>query len=191
MRIVGGSLRGRTLTAPDSQMVRPTSDRIRQAVFNILEHATWAPDFSGAHVLDAFCGTGALAFEALSRGAEHACLLDVAQSSVKLAQRNAADLGLATQAATLRADATKPPVARDQFSLVFLDPPYDRGLIPLAVTALANRGWFAPGAVLVLETRLNEPLPPPDTLHCTLLDARNWGDTAVHFWQHLPPTPPV
>ncbi len=186
MRIVGGSLRGRVITPPVGQAVRPTSDRIRQAIFNILDHAAWAPAIDGAQVLDAFCGSGALAFEALSRGAHKACLLDIAQSSVKLARANAQALGLDDKSQILRADATKPPAGLVACDLVFLDPPYDKGLIPPAITALAGRGWLAPQALLVLETRASETLPPPESLACSALDQREWGETGVCFWQFTP-----
>ncbi len=183
MRIVGGRLRGRTLTAPDGRDVRPTSDRTRQALFNILEHASWAPDLAGVQILDAFCGSGALAFEALSRGAKRATLLDAAQSAITATRKNAQILQLENDTTILRMDATKPTMARLTHDLVFLDPPYDQGLIPLALKALFHRGWIAANAVLVLETRFSETLPPAHELGCVELDQRSWGEAAVTFWQ--------
>jgi len=177
VRIVGGRHRGRRLEAPPGDAVRPTSDRARQALFDVLAHAAWSPDLEGARVLDAFCGTGALGIEALSRGAAHAVFLDAARASLDATRRNLASLGEEAAATLVRADATRPPPAPRPCTLAFLDPPYGKGLAARAVPALAAAGWFAPGAVLVLEDRATEP--PPDLPGFERLDRRVWGEAGV------------
>ncbi|HYD32904.1 MAG TPA: 16S rRNA (guanine(966)-N(2))-methyltransferase RsmD [Azospirillaceae bacterium] len=183
MRIVGGSHRGRRLEAPSGRDVRPTSDRTREAIFNILAHAGWGPDgaspVDGARVLDAFCGTGALGLEALSRGAARAVFLDQARGSLDAARRNVEALNEGGRADILRADATRPPPARAACTLAFLDPPYGRGLAVDALPALAARGWFAAAAVVVVEETASSPLPVPDGF--TVLDEREYADTRVVF----------
>src|SRR5207302_3182662 len=129
MRIVGGRLRGRALVAPKSQAIRPTADRLRESLFNILVHAYGDP-VAGARVLDLFAGTGALGLEALSRGAAFALFIDDAAEARALLRENVAVLGLGGVSRIFRRDATKlgPAHALAPFSLVFLDPPYGRGL---------------------------------------------------------------
>ncbi len=182
MRITGGRLKGRTLTAPTGRDTRPTSDRTRQAIFNILAHAAWAPVLEGATVLDAFCGTGALALEAISHGAAQATLFDVAAAAVTLAGRNARALGL-TEAVTIkRASALRPPPApAGPTSLVFLDPPYATEAHVDAALALTRAGWVGPRSVLILERAARRPLEiPPRWIN---LDSRAYGDSMVEFWQ--------
>ncbi len=183
MRIVGGKHRGRTLSAPPGRDVRPTSDRTRQALFNILAHCDWGPDgespLDGAVVLDAFCGTGALALEALSRGAQRAVLLDMARGSLDSARANAAALGESANARVLRGDATKPPPPAEPVTLAFLDPPYGRGLGEKALSALSAGGWFAPEALVILEEAASAAVTVPEGF--TPLDERVYGDTRVTF----------
>jgi 16S rRNA (guanine966-N2)-methyltransferase len=183
VRVVGGSLRGRRLETPTGRAIRPTGDRTREAVFNILAHAGWGPDdgsvLDGARVLDGFCGTGALGIEALSRGASHACFLDTGREALDLVRRNLANLGLADRANVLRADMVRPPAARRPCTLGFLDPPYGKDLVPAALTALAARGWFAPGAVVVAELGLADAFAPPAGTQ--VLDERIYGDTRMMF----------
>jgi len=177
MRLVGGYLRGRRLEAPAGRDIRPTSDRTREAIFNILAHADWAPDIEGARVLDAFCGTGALGLEALSRGAGHAVFMDQGREALDLVRRNIAALGVDDRGTVLRADATRPPRAQTACTLIFLDPPYGKGLVPTALTALKERGWCSPDAVAVVETGLEDPLE----FAAERLDERVYGDTRVYF----------
>ncbi len=183
MRIVGGRHRGRQIDAPPGRNVRPTTDRVREAIFNVLAHADWGEDvgdpLNGAQVLDAFCGTGALALEALSRGAERAVLMDLSPGSLGIARRNVDRLGEGGRAAVIRADALKPPAARFQASLCFLDPPYGRDLAAPALQALAAAGWLADGALAVVELSKADTFVPPAGF--TLLDERRYGDTAVLF----------
>jgi 16S rRNA (guanine966-N2)-methyltransferase len=155
MRIIAGKLRGRKLEAPEGEAVRPTSDRAREALFNVLAHGRYRAGggsaVEGAQVLDAFCGTGALGLEALSRGAQRATLLDHDAKALTVARRNARALGVESQVSFALADATQPPKARLAHDLVFLDAPYDSDLAGPSLEALAAAGWLAPGALVVVE----------------------------------------
>lgn len=185
MRIVGGRHRGRQLEAPKDLAVRPTSDRARESLFNILEHGRLAPGglspVRGARVLDAFCGTGALGLEALSRGAAHAVFLDSDAGALRLARRNAAKLGEAAPTTFLQADATHPPRADAPCMLVFLDPPYDQDTVGPAVAALARAGWLAPGAILVAETA--RPTRPAQIDGLEMVDERRYGKAKLTFYR--------
>jgi 16S rRNA (guanine966-N2)-methyltransferase len=153
MRIVAGSLKGRKLASPEGRDIRPTADRTRQALFDILEHGHLIEGGGSALVdaivLDAFCGTGALGLEALSRGAAEATFMDMNRAALDAARANAKALGVAAN--FILADATNPPRARAAASLVFLDPPYDSALGAPALLALRDAGWIAPGAIISLE----------------------------------------
>ena len=162
MRIIGGAWRGRTLVAPVGPATRPTSERARQATFDMLAHAPWAgrSALSDATVLDAFAGSGALGLEALSRGAASAAFMDTSRAALDAIRAN---LGACRATATVfAADATRPPRATAAATLVFLDPPYGQALVPRALVALATAGWLAPGALLVAETGRDEPAPFAD-----------------------------
>lgn len=167
MRITTGRLRGRRLEAPAGTAVRPTSDRARAALFDVLVHRLQGDGgfaLAGARVLDAFAGTGALGLEALSRGAAHATFLDRDTAMVRRLQRVTADWGLDHETAVLTADATRPPpppAGGAPSHLVFLDPPYGQGLASPALSALTAAGWLTPEAVCVIETDRTEPLDPP------------------------------
>jgi 16S rRNA (guanine966-N2)-methyltransferase len=179
MRISGGSLRGRILAAPKGRDVRPTSDKVRQAVFNILLKYG-LPE--GAQVLDLCCGTGALGLEALSRGAAFATFIDKSAESLAACHRNIEALGLAAQARALRRDAHRPgplPPGAAPAELLFLDPPYKLDIIPDALGALAQ-GWLAPGAVCVVECGSGgeAPAPPPGY---EALDTRAYGASRILF----------
>jgi 16S rRNA (guanine966-N2)-methyltransferase len=152
MRIVGGRLRGRALAAPKSQAIRPTADRLRESLFNILMHAYGDP-VSGARVLDLFAGTGALGLEALSRGAAFAQFVDDGVEARALQRQNVEALGVAAITRIFRRDATKlgsvHPV--EPFSLAFLDPPYGKGLAEKALASAHEGGWLTDGALVVVE----------------------------------------
>ena len=157
MRIVGGHLRGRTIAAPksvapESQAIRPTADRLREALFNILVHAYGDP-ISGARVLDLFAGTGALGLEALSRGGAFALFVDDGAEARALLRENVAALGLGGVTRIFRRDATKLGAAHplEPFSLAFLDPPYGRGLAEQALISARAGGWFSSDALIVVE----------------------------------------
>src|SRR6185295_10828377 len=145
MRIVGGRLRGRALAAPKSQAIRPTADRLRESLFNILVHAYGDP-VVGARVLDLFAGTGALGLEAVSRGAAFALFVDDAAAARALLRENVATLGLGGTTRIFRRDATRlgPAHPLDPFGLVFLDPPYGKKLAEKALVSARDGGWLAP-----------------------------------------------
>ena len=188
MRIVGGRHRGRPLQAPEGMDVRPTADRTRESLFNILEHGRFSADgispLRGAFVLDAFAGTGALGLEALSRGAERLVVMDAAADSVACVKANARVLGELARVTLFQCDATKPPPppagpAGTPCTLVFLDPPYHSGLGPAALGALAESGWIAPGAICVLEVDKAEHGSAPEGFEIT--DERRYGKAKLVF----------
>ncbi len=152
MRIVGGRLRGRALEGPKSQAIRPTADRLRESLFNILVHAYGNPVVD-ARVLDLFAGTGALGFEALSRGAAFVLFVDDGAEARALLRGNVEALGAGGATKVYRRDATKlgPVSPLEPFSLAFLDPPYGKGLAEQALAAVRGGGWLAPGALAVVE----------------------------------------
>lgn len=175
MRIIAGDKRGAKLQTPDNAFIRPTGDRARQALFNILAHAAWAPPLftSATAVADLFCGTGALALEALSRGCGQAVLIDSSREALTLAERNAIHLGYKNRCRFLPADAARLPAATHPVHLAFLDPPYNQGLVTPSLERLAAGGWLAPGAVVVAECEKNEaPTLPPGF---SLADSRRYG----------------
>jgi 16S rRNA (guanine966-N2)-methyltransferase len=182
MRIVGGRYRGRRLLAPAGDAVRPTSDRAREALFNILSHGHFAADsipFAGATVLDAFAGTGALGLEALSRGAAEAVFIEKDPEAVAVLRRNVASLGESARAEIVPGDATRPPRARLECRVAFLDPPYRSGLSAPALETLDHAGWFAPDALAVVELGAREEFVPPAGF--TLLDERVYGAARLVF----------
>src|SRR5712691_11018211 len=146
MRIVGGRLSGRALAAPKSQAIRPTSDRLRESLFNILAHGYGDP-VSGARVLDLFAGTGALGLEVMSRGAGFALFIDDGAEARALIRQNVEALGLGGTTRIFRRDATKlgPVHPVEPFSLAFLDPPYRHGLAEKSLASLRDGGWLVPG----------------------------------------------
>src|ERR1043166_5273884 len=153
MRVVGGRLRGRNLASPFSREIRPTADRLRESVFNILMHAYYNP-IEDARVLDLFAGTGALGIEAASRGAKFVLFVDNGAEARAVLRHNVESLGLGGVKKVYRRDATNPGPAHpvEPFSLVFLDPPYGKGLAEKAIAALRDGGWLTtPGALLVVE----------------------------------------
>ena len=160
MRIVAGAWRGRRLAAPAGAATRPTADRVRQALFDMLWHAPWAgrERLEGARVLDAFAGTGALGLEALSRGAAFATFLERDRTALAALRANIAACGAQASARVLEANATRPPPG-EACGLVFLDPPYGEGLLPRAAAALAAAGWLAPGALIIGEVGREETVP--------------------------------
>lgn len=180
MRIVGGSLKGRRLAGPKSDAIRPTSDRLREALFNVLVHA-YDDAVARARVLDLFAGTGALGIEALSRGAAYALLVDEGAEARALVRENVEALGLAGATRLFRRDATKlgPAGTAGRFGLVFCDPPYGRGLAPLALTSALAGGWLEPGALVVVEEAADAALSLPDGFET--LERRAYGETAVTF----------
>ncbi len=180
MRVVGGRLRGRALAGPKSQAIRPTADRLREALFNILLHGHGDP-VSGARVLDLFAGTGALAIEALSRGAAFALFVDDRTEARALLRQNVEALGLGGATRIFRRDATKlgPAHPIEPFSLVFLDPPYGRGLAETALKSARAGGWLAPAALVVVEEAGDAGFTAPEGF--TELERRRYDETELVF----------
>ena len=183
MRIVGGTLKGRTIRTPEGRDTRPTSDRARESIFNILAHAEWAPSLEGARVIDAFAGSGALGFEAISRGgafclfveteaAARGCIRDNVEAfqlfgNTRIHRRSATDLG------------PKPAGLGAPFDLVFMDPPYANGLVPPALEQLVRGQWITADALVVAETGSHEP--PLEAAGWNMLDERTYGAARVSF----------
>ena len=180
MRVVGGRLRGRALKSPPSQAIRPTADRLRESVFNILMHAYDNP-IEGARVLDLFAGTGALGIEASSRGAKFVLFVDNGAEARALLRNNVESLGLGGVTKVYRRDATDPGPAHpvEPFSLVFLDPPYGKGLAEKALASLRDGGWLTPGALLVVEEAKTAAFAAPDGFE--ELERRAYDDTEFVF----------
>jgi 16S rRNA (guanine966-N2)-methyltransferase len=181
MRIVGGRLRGRALAAPKSQAIRPTADRLREALFNILIHAYGDP-VSGARVLDLFAGTGALGIEAISRGAAFALFVDFGAEARSLLRENVASFGLGGTTRIFRRDATKLGDAHpvEPFSLVFVDPPYGQGLAEKALISARAGGWLTPDALIVVEEAAGAFNAPAGFVE---IERRKYDDTEFIFLQ--------
>ena len=187
MRVVAGRHRGRRLATPADDSVRPTADRAREGVFNVLAHGRLGADggsvLAEARVLDVFAGTGAMGLEALSRGAAHATFMERDPVALESLKRNIASLGEEERSHVSRADATRPPYASTSASLVFLDPPYGAGLAAPALTALAEAGWLASGAVVVLEHE--DTVPSAPTAGFEAIDERRYGRARFTFLRFL------
>ncbi|ANK71533.1 MULTISPECIES: 16S rRNA (guanine(966)-N(2))-methyltransferase RsmD [Ensifer] len=182
MRIVGGEFRGRSLATPKSNDIRPTTDRTRESLFNILSHSY--PDaLDGTRVLDLFAGTGAVGFEALSRGCRHALFVEQGVEGRGLIQTNVETLGLQGRAKVFRRDATSlgGVGTMEPFHLVFADPPYAKGLGEKALESAAIGNWLVPGALVILEERAD--VQPAPVAVFENLDVRVFGDTRMHFYR--------
>jgi 16S rRNA (guanine966-N2)-methyltransferase len=166
MRIVAGAWRGRTLVAPPGQGTRPTADRVRQALFDMLLHAEWGGRslIEGASVLDVFAGTGALALEALSRGAASACFIESDPVALKALWANVAACRAEYRTEVLAVDVFAGALGRGAADVVFLDPPYGRDLVARALVRLREVGRVAPGALIVAETGADEAWAPEEPL---------------------------
>jgi len=180
MRIVGGALRGRKLAAPKSQAVRPTTDRLRESIFDVLQHA-YSGALEDAAALDLFAGTGSLGLEALSRGAARALFVDDGAEARALLRQNIESLGLGGVTRVFRRDATRlgTAPAGERFSLAFLDPPYGKDLAPRALRQLAQGDWLAPGALVVIEEAADAALALPEGY--AQEELRRYGDTQLIF----------
>jgi 16S rRNA (guanine966-N2)-methyltransferase len=180
MRVVGGRLRGRNLAAPASREIRPTADRLRESLFNILVHAYENP-IEGARVLDLFAGTGALGIEAISRGAGFALFVDNGAEARALLRNNVEALGLGGVTKVFRRDATElgPAHPVEPFSLVFLDPPYGKGLAEKALASLRDGGWLTKQVLLVVEEAKAAAFTAPEGF--VELERRAYDDTEFVF----------
>lgn len=183
MRIVAGKLKGRAIVAPDGMGTRPTSDRARQAIFNVLEHAAWSEPLNGARVMDLFAGSGALGFEALSRGAAFALFVETDEDARGAIRDNADAYGLMGATRVHRRSAidlgVRPGSDGEAFDLAFLDPPYGKGLGEQALLRLVEGNWLKPGAIVVFERGSDEP--EIETPGYERLDARDYGAARVLF----------
>ena len=180
MRIVGGRFRGRALQAPASRDIRPTTDRLRESLFNILTHWQGADRVAEARGLDLFAGTGALGLEALSRGARFALFVDDGVEARALLRANVEALGVAGTSRIFRRDAAAlGAVTLEPFDLAFLDPPYGRGLGDRALAGLVSGGWLAPGALVMLEEAADAMVALPAGL--TAVERRQMGDSQLQF----------
>jgi 16S rRNA (guanine966-N2)-methyltransferase len=184
MRVVGGRLRGRRLAGPKTKSIRPTADRLRESLFNILRHGYGDP-VTGARVLDLFAGTGALGIEALSRGAVFALLVDEGAEARALIRENVAALGLGGVTRVFRRDATRlgpaHPVA--PFALAFLDPPYGQELAAAALASARDGGWFTPDALIVVEEAAESAFAAPEDF--SEVERRAYDDTEFVFLRLL------
>lgn len=176
MRIVGGEYKGRRLATPQSNRIRPTTDRTRESLFNILSHKI---EFNDARVIDLFAGTGALGLEAVSRGAKYALFVEESAEGRGLLRSNIETFGLQGNSKVWRRDATKlGPIGNiSQFDLAFMDPPYGKGLGEGALNALREGDWLASDATIIVEESAGNL--PQNPIGYELLDERNFGDTVI------------
>lgn len=179
MRIVAGNHRGRVIVAPKGHSTRPTADRTRQALFNVLEHAPWSPGLEGARVVDLFAGSGAFGLEAVSRGAAFALFVDTDPAALAAIEENITSLGVEAFCEVRRADAGRLAAAAAPFDFAFLDPPYDQGLVEPCLRDLASGDWLTDGAVAIVEQGANETAPVSADFET--LDSRTWGAARVWF----------
>lgn len=180
MRVVGGAFRGRTLETPRTQAIRPTTDRTRESVFNVLAHR-FSGRLDGARVLDLFSGTGALGIEALSRGAAFCLFIEESVEGRGLVRQNVEALGLQGRSKLFRRDATAMGLAgtMGQFSIVFADPPYGNGLAGAALASALAGGWLAPGALCIVEEARGAPFDPGAGF--SEIERKSYGDTEIRF----------
>lgn len=184
MRIISGNAKGKRLSILTGMDIRPTSDKVREAVFSILTSRFGTLD--GCRVLDLYSGTGALALEALSRGASRATLVDNGVQAARLIPKNIAACAFERQATFLRGDVltTLPRLSgQEPFDLIFLDPPYGRDLVPVTIAAVSARKLLAPDGLIVAETARKDSLPAViDAVE--LLETRHYGSITIHFYTH-------
>ena len=185
MRIVGGEFRGRALATPKSNAIRPTIDRTRESLFNILSHAHPGV-LDGTRILDLFAGTGAVGIEALSRGCRSALFVENSVEGRSLLWENIDALGLHGRARILRRDATSLGSHGnvEPFHVVFADPPYGKGLGEKALASAHNGGWLVPGALVILEERV-DVAPALDPVF-KFVEDRQFGETRIHFFEYRP-----
>lgn len=188
MRIISGQYRGRNLVAPPGLSTRPTADRVRQALFDVLAHAPFAPDLNEARVIDLFAGSGALGLEALSRGAAYCLFVETDEAARGAIRTNLDALNLLGAGRVHRRDAAdlgpRPATDGAAFDLAFLDPPYGKGLGEAALAGLLAGDWLGPDALCVLERGADEPDAAVPGF--SVIDVRRWGPAAVSFLKAAP-----
>ncbi len=183
MRIVGGKFKGHNIAPPHGSATRPTTDRVRESVFNILAHGIAGLEIEGARVLDLFAGTGAMGLEAVSRGARYCQFVDDSAEARGLIRKNADALGVIGQVKIWRRDAADLGHCAPQpgFDLIFADPPYGKGLGEKAMKSLIAGHWLNPGAIVVLEETLKAEIT--EIAGLALIDERDYGDTKIRFYR--------
>ena len=183
MRIVAGKFRGREIKGPATGATRPTSDRVRESIFNILAHGIEGFTLEGVRVLDLFAGTGALGLEAISRGAKHCCFVDDDAGARGVIRSNADACGVIGQTRIWRRDATDlgPCAPHTPYGLVFADPPYGKGLGEKSLASVLGGGWLDVGGIVVLEEAARSLVA--DVPRLRLLDTREYGDTQVRIYR--------
>ena len=185
MRIVGGEFRGRSLAVPKSNAIRPTADRTRESLFNILSHA-YPEAIDATRMMDLFAGTGAVGLEGASRGCRHVLFVESSVEGRGLLWENIDALGLHGRTRMLRRDATDLGGVGnlEPFDFMFADPPYGQGLGEKAFAAAAKGGWLVPGALAILEERADVVVNAPSDY--VLLEVRTFGDSKMHFFHYQP-----
>lgn len=182
MRIVSGKFKGRAIAAPKGDATRPTTDRVRESLFNVLAHAEWAPALEGARVVDLFAGSGALGLEAVSRGAAFCLFVETGAAARGVIRENIEALGLFGVTRLHRRSATdlgpKPAGVGAPFDLVFMDPPYGKDLARPALACLSEGGWLSDAALAVVETGADEELTADGW---DILDEREYGAAKIRF----------
>ena len=183
MRITGGKIKGRHLTSPKGLNIRPTTDKVRESVFNIIGH-----DLSGLRVIDLFAGTGSLGLEALSRGAFSVTFIDYSGRAIKLIKKNLLLCGHQTSGIIIKKDLRnglprRHAIMNEQFDLVFLDPPYRKGFAPLLLQEISTRRILSSNSRVVFETSKNEVLPVSYE-NLEIVDTRLYGDTKISIYTH-------
>lgn len=187
MRVVAGKHKGRKIETVSSKKLRPTTGMAREAIFNILTHGKYSDDgeslVEDANVLDLFCGCGALSMEALSRGAASVTLIDIDKEHLDVARQNIKTIGEESKAYFIRGDSSTPPPARTPCNLIFLDPPYNLGLVTKALTGIMAGNWLAKNARIVVETDYREDIKFPETFE--ELDNRKYGNSRIRILKWL------
>ncbi len=182
MRIIAGQYKGRKLATPANDAIRPTSDRTRESVFNLLMHGAYAGEaILDQHVVDLCCGTGAMGLEALSRGARMATFIDKDKRSLELARQNVTHCGANNAAQFVQSDAAKLPMAKEKAALVMMDAPYDQHILAAAYASLRVQQWLADGALIVAEQAVHTDVPALDGAE--LIDDRKYGKTRIVIYQ--------
>ncbi len=179
MRIIGGEFRGRKLTPPSDKRIRPTSDRMRETIFNILEHST--TPLEGANILDVFAGTGAMGIESLSRGAAHATFFDKSPASLKLIKKNIALFNLGEKTTVKATSAPIFPPSHKKYNIIFLDPPYNLDVINDTINSLDKNKYLAEYCLIIAETPSNMPLAFPSFL--TVTKEKTYGNSRFSFFK--------
>jgi 16S rRNA (guanine966-N2)-methyltransferase len=177
MRIIAGKYKSRRLISPPSSLTRPTSDRARESIFNILN--SLSGDLTDTYVLDAFAGSGALGLEALSRGAQHVYFMEKDPRVIQFLKSNISNLSADGECTVIQGDATKPPKASQPMDVIFLDPPYDQTLEDVCITALHNQGWVNHDTLSVLETSSKREIKLPP--NAQIIDQRRYGAALFTF----------